>query len=251
MIVWIHGGGWRQGSKESGGHPPRLPKIVETGRYFGASINYRLSAEQNWPAQLFDCKAAIRWLRAKSYKYGYDGRRISVWGSSAGGHLALMLGTTNGKKEWEGSVGSFKKYSSEVQSVINYYGPSEFLKMDNHPSIIVHSSPNSPESKLLGRAIGEVPKMAKQASPFHHVKEGLPPFIHFHGTKDMLVPYNQSFILHQKILSHKNDSRLITVRGGGHKMPENFTEKFVLPFLDFHFLGIGTPVNSQEIVPNN
>ena len=93
--------------------------------------------------------------------------------------------------------------------------------------------------------------MAKQASPFHHVKEGLPPFIHFHGTKDMLVPYNQSLILHQKILSHKNDSRLITVRGGGHKMPENFTEKFVLPFLDFHFLGIGTPVNSQEIVPNN
>lgn len=248
LVIWIHGGAWQNGSKISGKLPARLPKILQTGRYIGASINYRLSGESTWPAQIHDCKAAIRWLRAHSSKYGINKKKIAVWGASAGGHLVGMLGTTNGVKEFEGTVGKFLEDSSKVQAIINYYGPSAFLQMDDHPSKINHRSPSSPESKLLGKPIDQVPDLSKQASPFHHVKENLPPFIHFHGTKDPLVPFHQSLILHEAMLKQKNESCLITVRGGSHSMPPDFTDQFVIPFLDFHFYSLGSRIHSQEII---
>jgi acetyl esterase/lipase len=250
LIIWVHGGGWQNGSKISGRNPARLPHILKTGRYIGASINYRLSNESTWPAQIYDCKAAIRWLAGNASKYRINENKIAVWGSSAGGHLASMLGNTNGDKELEGEVGIFLKSKSNVHAVINYYGPSAFLKMDHYPSTIKHNNENSPESRLLGQAIQKIPNIAKQASPLFHVKRQSTPFIHFHGRLDPLVPYQQSLTLHKKMLLHGNNSCLISVRGGTHYMPGNFTLKFVIPFLDYFFYGLGNEIESQEVTLN-
>ena len=246
LVVWIHGGGWIQGDKNSGNHPARIPHLVKTEKYIGASINYRLSGEAKWPSQIHDCKAAIRWLRGNAEKYGINQEKIAAWGSSAGGHLASMLGVSHNNKKLEGKLGSFKFVSSKVQAVINYYGPSLFLQMDDYPSKIVHSSPNSPESKLLGIPLRKDIKLANEASPYSYVNSDMPPFLHFHGTDDPLVPYNQSLIFHRRLLASKNNSTLVSLHKGGHSMPASFTHKWLLPFLDFHFYEIGNaPLNSE------
>ena len=248
LVVWIHGGGWIQGDKNSGNHPARIPHLVKTEKYIGASINYRLSGEAKWPSQIHDCKAAIRWLRGNAEKYGINQEKIAVWGASAGGHLASMLGVSHNNKKLEGKLGSFKFVSSKVQAVINYYGPSLFLQMDDYPSKIVHSSPNSPESKLLGIPLRKDTKLANEASPYSYVNSDMPPFLHFHGTDDPLVPYNQSLILHQKLLSRGNKSSLITVQNAFHSMPTHFTRRWVIPFLDYYFYDTGSSPVCQTVI---
>jgi acetyl esterase/lipase len=246
LVVWVHGGGWQHGDKKSARRDDRLPRILQTARYLGASINYRLSNQAKWPAQIQDCQEAIRWLKTNGSNYGINTHKIAVWGSSAGGHLASMLGVLSNLKTSETApFEKGQKPSGRVQAVINYYGPSSFLRMDDYPSKIVHHSPNSPESKLLGFPIRQKQELADQASPLHHVTKNLPPFIHFHGTHDELVPYNQSVIFHQKLLSHGNSSSLITVKKGGHFIPSDYTEKYVIPFIDFHFYKRGDLPESQ------
>lgn len=232
LIIWIHGGGWKNGDKRSGLSPHRLLALVQTGKYIGASIGYRLSGEAIWPAQIHDCKAAIRWLRANANKYGFDSDKIIAWGSSAGGHLVSMLGVSHGVKELEGKIGEHTDQSSRVHAVINYYGPSALLQMDDHPSKIIHNAPDSPESQLIGGPIQKNRKKAKQASPLHHVSEDDSIFIHFHGTNDPLVPYHQSVIFHKAIQEKGVPSKLITLQKGGHSMPSNYTREEVIPFLD-------------------
>ena len=120
LVVWIHGGGWRNGAKEQ--TPAR--RLVERG-YAVASINYRLSGEAIFPAQIHDCKAAVRWLRANAAKYGLDAGRVAAWGSSAGGHLVALLGTSGGIMELEGGLGNADQ-SSRVQAVVDFFGPHGF-----------------------------------------------------------------------------------------------------------------------------
>ena len=235
LVIWIHGGGWKNGDKKSGHSSNRLPALVQTGRYVGASIAYRLSGEETWPAQIHDCKAAIRWLRAHAKQYGIDPTRVAAWGSSAGGHLASMLGVTGGNQALEGTVGIHNTKSSRVQAVVNYYGPSTLLRMNDYPSRINHNAPDSPESQLLGFPIQDNKKLTRQASPLSHVCKDVASFIHFHGTEDQLVPYNQSQILHQSMTEQSLPSILITLKMGGHTMPGHFTKKYVLPFLEYEF----------------
>jgi acetyl esterase/lipase len=231
LVVWIHGGGWKNGDKRSGLNPSRLPALVQTGKYIGASIGYRLSGEAIWPAQIHDCKAAIRWLRANAEKHGIDPDKIIAWGSSAGGHLVSMLGVSHGVKELEGKIGEHTEQSSRVHAVINYYGPSALLQMDDHPSKIIHNASDSPESQLIGGPIQKNRKKTKQASPLHHVSKDDSIFIHFHGTDDPLVPYHQSVIFHQALQEKGVPSKLITLQKGGHSMPSNYTFEKVIPFL--------------------
>ena len=250
LVVWIHGGGWKNGDKGSGHRPDRLPALVKTGRYAGATLAYRLSGEAKWPAQIHDCKAAIRWLRENSKKYGIDPKRIAVWGSSAGGHLVSMLGSSGGVKELEGKVGKHLDQSSRVSAVVNYYGPSALLQMDDYPSKIVHNAPHSPESQLIGGPIQETKMKALQASPLHHVSSDDAPHLNFHGTDDPLVPFNQSEIYHDALKKAGVQSVLITSTGGGHNMPRAFTFGFVIPFLDHALHGKGKLVSDQTIPLN-
>jgi acetyl esterase/lipase len=250
LVIWIHGGGWKNGNKGSGHRPDRLPALVETGRFAGATISYRLSGEAKWPTQIHDCKAAVRWLRGNSKKHGIDPERIAVWGSSAGGHLVSMLGSSGGVKELEGKLGKHLDQSSRVTAVVNYFGPSALLQMDDYPSKIVHNAPNSPESQLIGNPIQKSKTKALQASPLHHVTPGDAPHIHFHGTNDPLVPFNQSGIYHAALKKAGVRSTLITSSGGGHNMPGEFTSRFVIPFLDHTLHRKGKPTFDQTISPN-
>jgi acetyl esterase/lipase len=209
LIVWIHGGAWLGGSKD---RPPALP-FVDKG-YAVASINYRLSQHAIFPAQIEDCKAAVRWLRAHAGKYGYDPNRIGVWGASAGGHLVALLGTTGGVKEFD--MGSNAGISSRVQAVCDFFGPTDFTKMSGFPSTMRHDAADSPEAKLIGGPIQENKDKVQRANPIAYVTKDDPPFLIVHGDKDPLVPHNQSEILCDALKKAGVEATLYTVQGGGH-----------------------------------
>ncbi|HVX15751.1 MAG TPA: alpha/beta hydrolase fold domain-containing protein [Pirellulales bacterium] len=214
VIVYIHGGKWSGGSKRDG--IPFLVHSVAAGNYVGVTIDYRLSNEATWPAQIHDCKAALRWLRAHAKKYGLDPQRIGVIGTSAGGHLAAMLGTSGNIDRLEGKVGDNLDESSRVSCVVDEFGPSELLAMSGFPSDIEHDSPDSPESRLIGGALQDHKDAARSASPITYVSADDPPFLLIHGTDDPLVPYDQSERLLGALEEERVDARLIKVQGGGH-----------------------------------
>ncbi|MDF1859930.1 MAG: alpha/beta hydrolase fold domain-containing protein [Verrucomicrobiales bacterium] len=246
LVVFIHGGGWRNGDKSSGW--TRLRELVESGDYAAASIGYRLSGEAQWPAQIHDCKAAVRWLRAHASGYGYDPEKIAVWGSSAGGHLVAMLGVSSGVGELEGSIGTHGEVSSGVTCVVNFFGPSELLTMNDHPSTIDHDATTSPESLLIGGAIQENPDKAKKASPIHWVSPDDKPSLIVHGTEDQLVPYPQSVEFEKKLEGAGVPTVLLTVEGGGHgKGFGPAVTEAVKVFLDHHLRGQEKTVNDATI----
>lgn len=246
LIVFIHGGGWAKGDKASGGR--RITEFVESGDYVGASVGYRLTDEAQWPAQIHDCKAAIRWLRANAAEYGIDPDRIAVWGTSAGGHLVAMLGVTGDVAGFEGEVGSNLDTSSEVTCVVNFFGPSELLTMSDHPSRIDHDAPDSPESKLVGGTLQENPDIAKNASPIHWVSAADEPSLIVHGTKDELVPYPQSVDFEKALEKAGVTTVLLTVEGGGHGGGFGpAVDAAVKDFLNHHLHGKDSELDDKTI----
>ena len=214
LVVWIHGGGWRQGSKDSGG--PALD-LVSHG-FIVASINYRLSNHAIFPAQIHDCKAAIRWLRAHADEYKIDAEHIGVWGSSAGGHLVALLGTSGDVVELEGDLGHIDQ-SSRVQAVCDWFGPTDLLLMNKQSGdggTMNHDAIGSPESLLLGGPLQQVPEKAKLASPLSYVTPDDPAFLIVHGDKDPLVAWQQSQLLADALKASKCDVLFTIVPGAGH-----------------------------------
>ncbi len=209
LIVWVHGGAWLGGSKEQ---TPAL-RLLEQG-YAVASINYRLSQHAIFPAQIEDCKAAIRWLRANAASYGYDPNHIGVWGASAGGHLVALLGTTGGAKNFD--VGPNLGVSSRVQAVCDFFGPSDFTKMSSFPSTMNHDAADAPEAKLIGGPVQENKDKVQRANPITYVTKDDPPFLIVHGDSDPLVPHNQSELLRGALQKAGVDVTFYTVKGGGH-----------------------------------
>jgi acetyl esterase/lipase len=216
LIVWIHGGAWSGGDKRGG---PAL-RFVERGDAV-ASVNYRLSSDAPFPAQIEDCKAAIRWLRAHAAEYGYSPDRIGVWGSSAGGHLVALLGTSSDVEEFD--VGPNRDVSSRVQAVCDFYGPADLLRMgaqSGPESRIDHDAADSPESRLVGGPIQERKELATKASPITYVSKErarrIPPFLILHGDRDDTVPIGQSERLHQALRAAGVASEYHVVEGAGH-----------------------------------
>jgi len=211
LIVWVHGGAFRIGSKED-----RVPfEMLEQG-YAIASLNYRLSQHALFPAQIEDCKAAVRWLRAHADTYGLDPSRFASWGESAGGHLAAMLGTASHERSFE--VGEHLEHSSRVQAVLDFFGPTDFLQMDAHrlPEGMVHDMAESPESELVGGPIQERPAEVARANPVTYVTPEAPPFLIVHGDRDPLVPYHQSTLLAAALEAAGVPMTFSTVVGAGH-----------------------------------
>jgi len=212
VVVWIHGGGWQNGSKD------RCPilYLLDHG-YVVASINYRLSGHAVFPAQMHDCKAAIRFLKAHAEKYHIDPNRVGVWGSSAGGHLVALLGTTGDAPETEGDLG-VTNGNGAVQAVCDFYGPADFLTMDETDvkSRLRHNAPGSPESKLLGGVPSETLDQAKAASPLTYITAEDPPFLIYHGDKDPVVPLGQSQALEKQLEEAGVPVELIVIKGGAH-----------------------------------
>jgi len=222
VLVWIHGGAWVAGSRDSGIN--LLPRFARRG-YFCATIEYRFSKEALFPAQIEDSKCAIRFLRSQAKEYNLDPHRVGVWGSSAGGHLVALLGTSAAVKELEGK-GGHAEQSSRVQAVCDFCGPADFPKWgdQSHPAV----------PKLLGGAVKDKPELAAKASPVTHITKDAPPFLIVHGDKDTTVPLSQSEALHAALMKAGIDSTLHVVKGGGHGFGGAEIDKMVDDFFDKH-----------------
>lgn len=251
LVVWIHGGGWQNGSKES----CEVRWLQQKG-YAVASISYRLTDVAIFPAQLHDCKAAIRWLRAHAKQYGYNPNQVAVAGSSAGGYLAAFVGTSGDVIDLEGTVGGNLEYSSRVNAVIDYYGASDFvLRSQNQPHRA--NKPGSVVAKLLGIGADQVPEIARWASPVTYVSADDPPMLVVHGRKDKTVLFDQS----ERIVKAYQDMglsvKLLAIDEGGHggkefyqgenrKTAVDFFEQNLKPSEQYHVAIQALPRTSPE-----
>ena len=213
---------------------PALPMTVKG--YAAASISYRLSQQAKWPAQIHDCKAAVRWLRAHAKDYNLDPDRFGAWGASAGGHLVALLGTTGDVKDLEGDLGN-PGVPSRVQAVCDWCGPSDFTVIGKFPSHLKHDAPDSPEAKLLGGAIRDNLDKARQASPVTWVAKDAPPFLIMHGDKDMTVPFNQGEVLTEALKKAGVSVKFVPVRGAGHGFGGPDVMKTVAEFFEEQLKG--------------
>jgi acetyl esterase/lipase len=243
VIVSIHGGAFMGCDKSDMQVMPMIEGLLRG--YAVVAVNYRLSWEAKFPALVQDVKAAIRWIRANASRYELDPQRIAAWGGSAGGYLASMLGTSAGVPELEDLSLGNPEQPCDVQAVVAWYGPTDFLKMDEQlaangltpPEDQLHNGANSPESLLLGQKITEIPERVKAANPETYIRNNAPPFFLQHGTKDCVVPVQQSVDFASKLSKILNEDRvrLELIQDAEHadpkfESPENV--KKVLDFLD-------------------
>jgi len=219
LVVWIHGGGWRAGSKS------KCPVTWLTDHGMAvASISYRLTDKATFPAQIHDCKAAIRWLRAHADEYGYSTEKVGVAGSSAGGHLAALMGTSGDVKALEGDVGGNLDHSSRVDAVVDYYGATDFIlrsKTQPHRA----NQKGSVVYNLLGGGADEKVDLARQASAAFHVTQDDPPFLVIHGDKDNTVLLDQSQRIQEVYQEAGLPLELIVIEGGKHGGAEFYNGK--------------------------
>lgn len=209
-IIHVHGGGWCMGDHNA----DLTEEYGLNGQGFvTGSITYRLSQEAPYPAQIHDCKAAIRFLRANAAKYGIDPDRIGVWGGSAGGHLVALLGTTADISLLEGDSGNLE-YSSRVQAVCDMFGPTDFsetaMKQYTMPEVI------DMVTGLLGGTYQQKRGLARMASPVEFVSKDDPPTLIFQGDNDTLVPMYQSEVFYNALKRVGVDVTFVKVKNAGH-----------------------------------
>lgn len=218
VVVWIHGGGWAMGDKAG------CPAALMIPRGFAAvSINYRLSDEATFPAQIQDCKGAIRFLRAHAVQYHIDPDRIGVWGASAGGHLVALLGTSAGSKELEGTVGGNLDQSSRVQAVCDWFGPTDMSKFSQQAQAAgIIGTTQGPQliMQLFGGSLAEKKDLVQLANPITFIAgqrpADLPPFLIMHGSKDKTVPLAQSQLLDDALVAAGAKVDFQIIPGAGH-----------------------------------
>ncbi|MBA2686849.1 MAG: alpha/beta hydrolase [Gemmatimonadaceae bacterium] len=210
LLVWVHGGTWSRGTKAN------IPKQLTVQGFAVASVDFRQSTDARFPAMIHDIKAAIRFLRANRDIYHYRADRIAISGLSSGGHLAALVGVTNGEKQMEGTVGDYLTQSSSVQAIVDYYGAS------NLTTILAQSTPfglnvRRPALELL---LGALPdsalELAKVASPVFHVDRLDPPLLLLHGDQDPQMPINQANELQGAYEKLGLDVTFEVIHGAGH-----------------------------------
>jgi acetyl esterase/lipase len=205
LIVWFHGGGWQSGSKN---FPSAAAHLVARG-YAIASVEYRLAIEAIFPAAIEDGKAAVSFLRAHAAEYGLDPARIGAFGESVGGHLAVMLGTTNDVRDFDVHP-NCARAAPTVQAVCDWFGPTDLLHWHERPT------PQDPEALFLGGPVATRPELSKRASPITWASRGDPPTLIMHGDADRTVPFRHSELLHAALREHGVDVELYRVAGAGH-----------------------------------
>lgn len=229
LVVWIHGGAWVGGDKQ----PSPLMPLLSNG-FAVAGINYRLSPDNKFPAQIHDCKAAIRWLRKGADRYGFDKDRIGLFGISAGGHLAALMAATNGNKDVEGNIGTTDA-SSDVQVVCDWAGPGNLQSLRKHEGEegeLDYNSPKAPVTQFLGGTAAQKPELAKAASPVSYLKPGSTkvPLLIMHGDHDTVVPIAQSEELFAAWKKTGAPVEYEVVKGGKHIFLNVATMTRVLDF---------------------
>jgi acetyl esterase/lipase len=233
VLVYIHGGSWKSGSKDS------CPiGFIATQNIAVVSINYRLSGVAPFPAQIYDCKGAVRWLRANAGKYNLDADHIGLAGVSAGGHLAALMGTTAGNTELEGDVGGNLNYSSRVEAVCAFYPPTDIDKL-----VVKEASRTSPDTDVaafLGGPLNDNLAKASLANPIRYVSKDSAPFFIMHGKQDTLVPVEQSILLYDALKAAGVEVHLEIVPGGHGIIAPSRVAKEIYQFYQTH-LGISGP----------
>lgn len=235
VVLYLHGGGWSGGDKANGGYARTLTKYG----YAVVSANYRLSGEAPFPAQIEDCKAAVRWIRANAEEYGFDPKRIGVTGNSAGGHLSSLLAATSSSGIFD--KGPNLERRSDVQAALVLYGPEDLsfyaLKRDFEKTGSPSQNPST-VNKFLGAELERSPEKAKAASPISYIGPDTAPILIIHGTRDKVVPSVQSVDFIEALKKAGGDGQLILIEGMGHGPPSKCFEgeraKAVLEFLDSH-----------------
>ena len=241
VLIWIHGGGWKSGDKSQFRKTINKAELLARG-YAVVVINYRLSGEAKFPAQIYDVKAAIRWIKANAPVYQLNPDKIGVWGSSAGGHLSALAGTSGGVAELEDLSLGNQDYSSRVHAVVDWFGPVDLLKLDKMalaqgcPSSD-HNSVDSAESELIGYQITKRPDLAAKANPITYISNDDPPFFIEHGLRDCTIAHRQSQLLYDNLLpilgSRKVKIKFLSETGhGGGKFGNIATVKEAVDFLD-------------------
>ncbi len=208
-VIWVHGGGWAFGTREDRWMSPYLA----THSFFAISVDYRLSGEAKFAAQIHDVKAAIRWLRANADEYGVDPDHIGIWGDSAGGHLASLAGVTGDLPELEGDSGS-PGYSSRVQAVAAGNSPSDFL--GSIGGEMARTDPDAPVIQLFGGTVSEKEDLMRLASPIFHVGPDSPPYFIANGTLDETVPFEQGERMYQALMAAGVEAEFVPLKGRYH-----------------------------------
>jgi acetyl esterase/lipase len=210
LVVFMHGGGWLRGDRSMVGpgfaswQPSPLARLAADG-FAVASVDYRLSGEARFPAQLDDVSSAVDWLTGHAREYGFDADRIVLWGESAGAHLAAMLGLSSRRPP--------------VRGVVDWYGPADLTALQEQvgaAGALTADPLDSREARLLGAPVAEVPELARAASPISHVRAGAPPFLIAHGTADRAVPFGQSEALAAALAEAGAEVRFEAVDGADH-----------------------------------
>lgn len=215
LLVYIHGGGWQQGSKD------RVAGLQLLDQGFAvASLAYRFSQDAVFPAQIEDCKAAVRWLRAHAADYGYRTGSVAALGLSAGGHLTALLATTGQTRDFD--VGENLDQSSAIQCAIDWFGPTDFAALlpPAAEAVLRPESPGSMITRLFGGPLSQKGDLARRASPVTWVTKDSAPIYIMHGTGDRLVPVAQSRILAEKYQTTGAPVTLEILEGAGHGGPE-------------------------------
>jgi len=209
LVVWVHGGGWESGDKSQ-----CLTLPLTAQGFAAASIGYRLSQHAVFPAQIEDCKAAVRWLRRHAAEYRIDPDRIGAFGISAGGHLVALMGTSGDVKDFD--VGENLQVSSRVQAVCDMCGPTDLLRFREKPSTIQLDAKGSLIQRLFGGAIQERLDVVKRFNPITWISKDDPPFLILHGDADPLVPLSQSQLLADALRAQGLPVEMHIEKGGGH-----------------------------------
>lgn len=226
VVIWLHGGGWRYGDRRLA---PDLAQFAQQSSLAVVSIDYRLSDEARFPAAVQDVKTAVRWVRRVASGFGLDARRIGLWGSSAGGHLAACAALS---EDGQFSSGEYRDCSSLVQAVVDGYGPCDFSRIDEDrgamrqdPSdaetllvgkVVPAGDPDSFESRFLGVPVSTSPEQVKLADPVHYLRPGAPPFLILHGRADTLIPCTQSRYIFDALSAAGADATLVLFQNLKH-----------------------------------
>jgi len=223
VLMFIYGGGWAMGNK----HQVTMlngQRFSQHG-YAVVSISYRLSDVATFPAQIHDCKAALRWVRQEAKTYGFNPLKIGVFGGSAGGHLSALLGTSAGVADLEGDLPTNQQqFTGPVQAVVDFFGLTDLSQADSQRRLISHKydSKFSFATNFLGGLVSQMVDQVKRANPINYIKPSMPPFLIIHGKQDRVVPVGQSEILHRSLLAQGNLSDLHIIEGAGHTTTKHY-----------------------------